>query len=879
MGALGVGIGVLGTLSLRRLLASVLFGVGANDPATCDCTLATPHTKVIEHRFMETLLQDARLALRALRRRPGFFVLAVLTLAIGIGATVSIFTVLDAALFRSAPFREPERLATLSVTVQRASQAVPDSLPWSYPKFETLRGVSQSFEHVAGHQLISMNLTGTGDPERVRVEAVSGSYFPMLGVVAAHGRTLTPSDDETLGGHPVLVLGHGLWQRRFAGDSSVLGRSVLVNDVSLTVIGIAPRGFGGLANDAEAWVPLTMVGELVGPGRLEGQWAHWMRATGRLKPGITMARAQAETRTAGERIDEAHALPFASDTEWGAAAAPLDIALIAAPIQRAVWVLFGAVLLVLLIACVNIANLLLARAALREREMAVRLALGARRGRLVRQLLTESGVLALAGGIAGIILAIWMVEGLAALAPAIAGNGWQLDSAALRVDGSVLAFAMALSLGTGVVFGVVPAIQSTRASLGDVLREGARGSGAGQAGARVLGTRSLLVMAEVALAIVLLAGAGLVMRSFARLSAVDFGFRAENVLTVRLSPSARQLPFEQAAPFYERVLAEVAALPGVQATAITQCLPLRTGSCSASAVLGKDGRPADPAEQIDIGVQTASPEFLTAMGVELKRGRFFTAADAFGRPPVVVLNETAAARMWPGEDPIGRTLQVGMPLFDGTTFGEVIGVIADVRYGQPEDAQSADVYISAVQAPNPGATLIVRSTGELQTLVPVIRDIVRRSNPNIPLYDIRTMEERLDGALARSRFSSAMLAVFAACALLLAAIGLYGVMAYAVAQRTREIGIRIALGAERRAVVGGVLRQAMTLVAAGLLVGLGAAFAFSRVLGGMLYETSAADPATYVTIPLVLAVVALVASVVPAWRAARIEPATALRYE
>jgi len=828
---------------------------------------------------MDAFLQDARLALRSLRRQPVFFALAVLTLAVGIGATVAIFTVLDAALFRTAPFREPARLATLSVTLQRPGQVAPDSLPWSYPKFETLREVSQSFESIAGHQRVSMNLTGDGEPERVRVEMVSGSYFHMLGVLAAYGRPLAPSDDETIGGHPVLVLGHGLWQRRFGGDSTILGRSVHVNDVALTIIGVAPPGFGGLANDAEAWVPLTMAGELLGPGRLEGQWAHWMLATGRLKAGLTIAQAQAETRAAGERIDEAHALPFTSDTDWGAAAAPLDIALIAAPVQRAVWVLFGAVLLVLLIACVNIANLLLARAALRDREMAVRLALGARRGRLVRQMLTESGALALIGGVAGTLLAFWMVEGLAALAPMIAGNGWQLDAEALRVDGSVLAFALVLSLGTGMLFGLVPAFQGARATPGSVLRDGARGSGAGQAGARILGMRSLLVVSEVALAIVLLAGAGLVMRSFARLNAVDLGFRAENVLTVRLSPSVRQLPFDQVASFYDRLLAEVSAMPGVRAVAITQCLPLRIGACSGSAVLGKDGRPAEPAEQMEIGVQTVSPTFLEAMGVELKRGRFFAAADDANAPPVVVLNETAAERMWPGENPIGRTLQVGVPLFTGTTFGEVIGVVADVKYGQPEAAASADVYLASAQAPGPGAMLVVRAGGDLQALVPAIRDVVRRMNPNIPLYDVRTMDERLDGALARARFSSAMLAVFAACALLLAAIGLYGVMAYAVVQRTREIGIRIALGAERRTVLGGVVGQAMLLVSAGAVVGLGASLALARVLGGMLYETSATDPATFVSTPLVLAAVALLASLVPAWRATRIEPATALRYE
>ena len=829
---------------------------------------------------MHAFFQDTRLALRSLRRQPGFFLVAILTLGIGIGATVSIFTVLDAALFRQVPWTEPERLATLSVTIQQPNDPVADSAPWSYPKFQTMVEASQSFSDIAGHQTQSMNLTGDGDPERIRVEMVSGSYFPMLGVQPLLGRALGRDDDVTLGAHPVIVLGHGLWQRRFGGDSSVVGRTLRVNDVELTVLGIARADFRGLSNSAEAWVPLAMTPTLTNPGRLEGRWNHWMLATGRLREDVTMAQAQQEMRVVAQRIDEAHPLPFESDVKWGAAAAPLDASLLAAPVQKAVWVLFGAVLLVLLIACVNIANLLLSRAALRNREVAVRLALGARRGRLIRQLLTESLVLAVAGGLTGTLFAVWAVQGLAALAPTIAGNGWQIPAEALRIDASVLGFALVLSLGTGIIFGLVPAIQSTRASLGDVLREGARGSGAGQAGARVLGTRSILVMAEVALAIVLLAGAGLVMRSFAKLSEVDFGFRPDDVLTVQLAPSARQLPFAQAGSFYERLLGEVSAIPGVLTAATTSCLPVRSGgSCSASAVLGLDGRPAGPGEQTGVGVHTVSPHFLDAMGIALKRGRFFTDADAPGQPPVVVLNESAANQIWPGQDPIGRTLQVGVPLFDSTTFGTVVGVVADVRYGNPENPAGADVYLSSRQAPSPGAVLLIHSRGDASALVPALRDIVKGMNANIPLFDVRTMEERLDGTLARARFSSATLAMFAASALLLAAIGLYGVMAYAVVQRTREIGIRVALGADRRAVLGGVVRQAMTLVGIGIVVGIGASLALSRVLSELLYETSATDPVTFVAIPLVLAVVALVASIIPAWRATRIEPAVALRYE
>ncbi|HUF27219.1 MAG TPA: ABC transporter permease [Gemmatimonadaceae bacterium] len=824
-------------------------------------------------------VQDARLGLRSLRRQPGFFALAVLTLGVGIGATVSIFTVLDAAFFRAPSYREPARLASLYVSVQRAGAAGPDSIVWSYPKFETMRQTVRSFEAVAGHQIVNMNMTGNGDPERLRIEVVSGSYFELLGIQPVIGRAFGPEDDVTPGAHPVIVLGHGLWQRRFGADPTIVGRTVQMNDVALTVLGVAPRGFYGLANDAEAWVPLTMVTELAGPGRLEGVWSHWMRATGRLAPGVTLAQAQQEMATVSQRLEELYPLPFASDTKWGAVAGEFDRGLLSGPVRNAVWVLFGAVLLVLLIACVNIANLLLARAALREREIAVRLALGARRSRLVRQLLTESVILALAGGVLGTLLAYWGVEALAALAPGIAGNGWQIAGESLRLEGSVLAFALLLSLGTGVLFGLVPAIQGSRATIGDVLREGARGSGSGQAGARVLGTRSLLVMSEVALAIVLLAGAGLVMRSFARLSEVNFGFQPESALSVRLAPSARQLPVDQATAFYDRLLAEVSALPGVRSATITQCMPLGIGSCSVSAVLGLDGRPAEPGEQTDIGVQAVDAEFLRTMAVPLRRGRFFTATDDASSPPVVVLNETAARTIFPGEDPIGRTIQIGVPLFGQGRFGEVIGVVGDVRYRNPENPAAADAYISSRQAPSPGAVLLVKTAGDPTAIVPGVRALVRAINPNIPLFDIRTMEERLNGVLARARFSSAMLAIFAGCALLLAAIGLYGVMAYAVVQRTREIGIRVALGAERRTVVGGVVRQAMTLVAVGIVVGLGASLALSRLLGGMLYETSAVDPATFLVVPLVLAAVALAASVVPAWLATRIEPATALRYE
>ena len=833
---------------------------------------------------MSTLIQDVRYAIRTLLKSPAFTLVCILTLAIGIGANTAIFSVINATFLKELPFREPDRLVLASLEIGGVRGERVDTLPWSYPKFRTFLETQRSFAGVAGFNDENVNLTGSGEPERLRMEAVSASYFPTLGVPALLGRTFLAEEDSTPGTHPVAILSHALWQRRFGGDSSVLGRTLTLNKVPFTVVGVAPAPFEGLSGSIDVWVPMMMVPTLTYPEALEERWSHWFEVVARLAPDRSLEQARADVAMAGDVVHRAHRAPFDESGSRGSAfIAPLREARSDPMIRRSIGVLLGAVGFVLLIACANVANLLIARAAGRQREIGIRLALGAGRVRLVRQLLTESMLLAIAGGLGGVLLALWTTDLLSALRPERTAT-WGirstelLDLSSLAVDARVLAFAFGLALVTGLLFGLLPAIGTSRPSLTDALKEGLSGrSRSLGSGGRLTG-RGALVAAEVAMALVLLIGAGLLLRSFALRQGVDMGFDPRNVLTLRMNPADGDYTRETAPQMHQRVIERLAALPGVVAVSVDKCTPL-SNACNGSVVTRVDDKDFGlTATDAMIGVHFIGPDHLRVLGVPLLRGRAFTLQDRQGSPRVVLINEAAARKWWPGEDPVGRRISIGIGYFRDST-AEVVGVIGNVSYGAIESTPEPAAFIPNLQYSSPNTFVLIRTEGDPAGIVSAVRREVLAVDPDLPVFGIRTMEERVSDALSRARFGSMLLAVFAAIALVLAAVGVYGVMAYAVTQRTHEMGVRMALGAERRDVLRLVLRQGAWLAALGIATGLVAAVALTRVLSSLLYGVSPTDLPTFAAISLALGAAALLATYVPARRATRVDPMQALRGE
>ncbi len=831
---------------------------------------------------METILQDLRYAARTLARQPGFTAIAVFTLAVGIGANTAIYSVVDATLLRTLPFRDPARLMKVSLVAPlglgpQGNAVVTDDMVWSYPKYTTFRKSQQVFEDTAVYQSTTFNLTGTDEPERLKVEIVGAAYFPVLGIRALVGRTFLPEEDVTPEKDFVAVISHSLWERRYGSDPHVAGKTIGFDQKRYTVVGVLPAGFQGLSGPADVWVPAHT---LNGPDELDQAGSHSWSQVARLKPGVTIEQAKSAVALLGPRIEEAW--PMGSFiTGWGAKARTLEETRIEPAIRKSVLVLFGAVSFVLLIACVNIANLLLARGSVRRREIAIRLAVGANRARLVRQLLTESMVLALAGGAAGLAVAYLGVRALGSINP-VAGNpfGRQVSGltvlglSSMHLDGRALLFTFAIALATGVLFGLAPAWQGSRADVTEALKNaGARPSGF--AGLRVLTGKSMLVVVEVALAVVLLAGAGLMIKSFARLLATRTGVDPENVLTVRINLPEAMFATGSTA-FFEPLERRVAALPGVLSAGLSNCHAL-AGGCNDTLIWFRDRTPVPKGTEPSVGVHFVSPGYFKTMRIPLLRGRWFTAADRKGTPKVVVIGDAAARRFWPGEDPIGKPIGVGQGGFGNRA--EVVGIVGDVRYGQMDEPPQPDVYISCLQSSRSSLLLFARVAANPAAFAKAVEREVHALNHDLPVFDVKTMNERIRDATAKARFSAILLAIFAALALALAAVGIYGVMSYLVMQRTREIGIRIALGARSADVLALVVRRAALLALAGIALGLAGALLSTRVLATLLYEVKPADPATYVTIAVVLAAVALAATWLPARRASAVDPSSALRAE
>ncbi len=827
-------------------------------------------------RLEDEMFQDVRFGARMMRKSPLLTLAAVLSLALGIGANTAIFSVVSAVMLRPLPYREPERLVKVYQVPPDSARGLMSSI-WSYPRFEVLRDQSQSFAAVAGYTQNQYNLTGTSEPERLKVEMVSASYFPALGVEAVAGRTFTPEEDKTPGGNlPVALIGHGLWQRRFGGDPQAIGKTIELDKNPFTIAGVLPPGFKGQEGTAEVWVTMMAAPVLRYRRILTNPNNYWFQVVARLKPGVSDVQAQAEMQLVSERIEQAHPAPRQTFQSKIVTLAPQQASKVDPAIKRSFLILLASVGLVLLIACANTANLLLARAVARQREFALRFALGASRPRLIRQLLTESVLLALIGGVMGVIFARWGIELLKNFRPSDNAQFWSsytrtFEFFTIDLDWRVLAFNFLLALLTGVMFGLFPAIQSSRANVSEALKEGAGGSFAGFRNLRRFSARGLLVAGEIALSLVLLAGAGLMIKSLARLQAVNLGFSPENVIT--MAAPSRDAKLE----FYEGLLSRVQSLPGVEAAGFGSTAPLL--GLSSMTVMDIEGR-ADVRE-VGVGLHSVSPDYFRTLRINLRTGRVFTERDRIGAPRVAVINQAAAERLFPGEDPLGKRIKpyVGPEYETKEEFVEIVGVGGDAKYGRIEEAVGPEVYLSFLQPTDPSQTLIVRTSVDTASIAAAVRREVLALDKNVPLTQIQTMTERAAEVTSRTRFIAVLLGLFAGLALLLAAIGIYGVMAYSVSARTREVGIRIALGAQTGDVLRLVMRDGLTLLIAGLAAGLLAAWAATRVLCSQLYEVSAGDPLTFIVVALLLAGAACLACYFPARRATKTDPMAALRHE
>ena len=799
------------------------------------------------------MIADLKYALRTIRRSPGFALAVVLTLALGIGANSAIFSVVHSVLLRPLPYGQPDQLVRLYGRYPefgRTSTSLPDFQDW--------RAQSHAFQEMTARYNTAFVLTGEGEPERVIADRVTSNFLTTFGVRPLIGRSFLPDEEKVGGDDRVVILGYGYWQRRFAGDERILGRQIQLSGQPYQVVGIAPKDFR-IERDVDLYAPARA--DTTMPRRAE-----FMDVYARLKPGVSVQQADADVAAVNRRLAEEY--PATNATIRSEVIGLQDD--MVRGVRPALIAFMGAVALVLLIACANVANLLLARAATRDREVAVRVALGAGRGRLMRQLLTESVVLSIIGGLLGLAMATWAVA-------AVRGTDVQFlpRQNEIGIDGTIIAFTVVLSVVTGLLFGLAPAIRLSRGSLNTTLREGARGSTGGSL-ARV---RSALVLGEVAVALMLLVGAGLLIRSFDKLTKVNLGFDPSQVLTYSVTfPSAKFRDRDQAAPLYEALLERARSLPGVQHAALSADLPMDGASYLSFDIEGRPSRPARPgAAPEDMQPFAVSPDYFATMHIPLKRGRLITTADRAGTTPVAVISEEAARRFFDdGRDPIGSRITFGNPSNPQTTWMTIVGVVGNIAQEGVTAKPYAQLYQSIDQAPTRVVHVLLRTDRDPMLLASSVRGAVRSVDPDLLVNDIQSLDDRVTQNIARPRLSVLLLGGFSAIALLLAAIGIYGVMAYTVAQRTREIGVRMALGADPHKVKQLVVRQGMRPALIGVVVGLVAAFAATRLIASLLFGVSAVDPVTFVLVPVFLIGVALLATYLPARRATRVPPTVAL---
>ena len=814
---------------------------------------------------MGAFWQDLRYGLRVLRKSPGFAAVAILTLALGIGANTAIFSVVDAALLRPLPYKDPASLMALRETVGKSGFGTV-----SFPNYEDWTVQNHVFEELAAYSAEEFHVTGGEQTERVSGEMVSDNYFRLLGVAPALGRTFLPEENETPGKGAVAVLSYGLWEQRFGADSSVLGRPVRINDADYIIVGVMPKGFRGFSGAAKIWIPMAMYDiawpQLAKFDFLHKRDVHWHRVLGRLKPGVPQEQAQADMAAIGDRL--AREYPEANRDRSVSVQAARDVLI--GHFRTPLFLMLGAVGFVLLIACANVTNLLLARASSRAREIAIRVALGAGRWKLLQQLFTENLWVVLGGAGLGLLLAAWGVDVLASLLPVSLPTFVDI-----RVDRGVLAFTLLLTALTWLLLGLLPAWKAASPDLNDWLREGARGS-QGRHGRRVGG---VLVVAEISLAFVLMIGAGLLLRSFVQMLHVDPGFRPDHLLTMRFDVPNRFIG-EQRLQFGQRLLNRIATVPAIDSAALTFADPfLWEGFSREFAIEGH--APLPPAEMDTVYYHEISPNFFHTMGIPLLSGRDFTVRDDSHVPRILIVTESFAKRYWPGQNAVGRRIKFG-PADSNAPWMEVVGVVGDIRYRSLRQDPEANPVIYAPLEQSEvieGMNLMARTKGDPEGMAAPLRQAIQQYDSEIPVYHVATVEQRIAEQGGETRAYASLLGFFALLALLLSAVGVYGVMSYAVAQRTHEIGIRMALGAHPSGVLRLVLEQSLKLTLSGLALGVVGALVLTRLLAGLLFGVRETDPITFAVGALLLAAVALAACCIPARRAMRVDPIVALRHE
>jgi putative ABC transport system permease protein len=804
------------------------------------------------------MLADIRFGARMLLKNKTMTIIALLALTLGIGANTAIFSVVNAVLLRSFPYADPEQLV---LVWEKKQGGRTDQNVINVGNFSNWKEQNQVFSDMAMFFDRSLNLTGDGEPEEVPIQFASTNLFSVLGTNPLLGRTFHPDDGGT--GQPdIAIISYGLWQRRFGGDKQIVGRQIALNNQPTTVIGVMPANFGWhiqkgtqVSKPADIWVPFQITNEL---RAARGRFAS---SVARLKPGVTIQQAQTEMDTMGARLAQENTF----NTNWGINVVPLRTQF-TGEIRRPLLVLLGAVGFVLLIACANVANLLLARASARRREIAVRAGLGASRWRIARQLLTESVILSIVGGTLGVLVAWWGTKALVVLSPPAL-----IDLQSVSVDLPVLGFTLVLTVLTGLIFGLAPALEATRIDLHDSLKEGGKNVGGG--GHRL---RSIFVVTQVALALVLLVMAGLFVRSLNRLQSVDPGFNAQNLLTVRVTlPVARYGEDRKRIDFFQQAIARMKAIPGVEAAGAINTPPF-TGLYSGTTV-EVDGEKLPPGQELKTGICVTDANYFQAMQIPLKQGRFYTEQEATEMRHVVLVNEAFVRKNLNGANPLGKRLTIYMS--DEPVPTEIIGVVGDHKHLGLDTSVEPVSYWPHPELVYPGMTIVLRTKGDATAVAPAAREVIRGLDPLQPIGEISTMESLLSTSVARSRFIASLLSVFSVIALVMAAVGIYGVMSYSVLQRTHEIGVRMALGAQRFDVLKLVVKKGVVLALIGVSVGLAASFAVTRLISTLLFEVTATDSATFAAVSVGLFAVTLLACYVPARRATRVDPLKALRYE